>query len=110
MSLTYNERVQIARDIRTVMKDEIERQKEEAEERRCREGLAEYGYDDKMLEGVNLAGLQALWEELLKGIPPIAWQNSAKDHTLALIKRNAKLAQDSAALGESFGIPSPRKL
>jgi hypothetical protein len=80
------------------MDDAIQNAKDAEEEARMRKGLADYGYDEKMLEGINLPGLRALFHEKAGLANP-----AANDARMALDGRGRSLA-------ERLGVTKPRRL
>jgi len=86
------------RRVRLAMDDAIQAAKDQEEEQRMREGLLKHGFDEKQLEGVNLAGLRALFHRECENAGP-----QANDRQMAFDARSKSIAA-------RYGVSAPRKL
>ncbi len=88
----------LQRQVKMAIDVALQSEKDQEEEARMREGLARYGYDDDRLEGINLAGLRALFNSESGRAHP-----EANDRRLAMDTRGKSIS-------ERFGVARPRKL
>jgi len=88
------------------MDDAIQAAKDQEEEQRMREGLLKHGFDEKQLEGVNLAGLRALFHRECERAGP-----QANDCRMAFdSRRRANIATQRDEFAARYGVSIPRKL